>query len=48
MKDKTKTKPIPTPSPSSKLKGNFGHSKDYIEKIRRTWKPLGVDIKNEK
>lgn len=39
MKDKTKTKPIsiPTPSPSSKLKGNFGHSKDYIKRQSESW-----------
>ena len=34
---KEKTKPIPTPSPSSKLKDNFGHSKDYIKRQKESW-----------
>ena len=34
---KEKIKPIPTPSPSSKLKDNFGHSKDYVKRQKESW-----------
>ena len=36
-------------SPTDKLNKSFNqHDKDYIEKMKQTWKPLGVDIKDEK
>ena len=35
-------------SPTDKLKKSFNkHDSDYMKKMKQTWKPLGVDIKDD-